>query len=314
MARRLRIQAPGIIYHVVSRGNGRQTVFLDDVDRWRFLALLGRTCSRHGLPCLAYCLMENHYHALLRTTDSNLSAAVHFLNACYAQWWNRRHRSVGHVWQGRFYSQLVQDTHYFHAAVAYVLRNPIRAGICRSPAEWRWSSFRASIGVAQPPEYLACDLLWQLLGTVSPMAGQERVKALVELDQDPLEPEERARARTVFAGDCEFANRARSFASATDLQDVATRDRVAGRPSIDSLFQAVTSRCERDDQIRRARTEWCYSLRDIGNHLGLHYSTVSKICSAESGLDLESAVHRTTTADGIHDSRSDPNLTAGGTG
>jgi hypothetical protein len=235
-----------------------------------------------------------------------LAAAVRFLNGCYGQWWNRRHGSVGHVWQGRYYSQLVQETRYFHSALAYVLRNPVRAGICRTPGEWRWSSYRASIGAIHPPEYLACDLLWRLLGADSPATGQERVRTLAGLGQEPLASDEQARARTLFAGDSSFVERVRGFASDVSLRDVPARDRLAGRPSIEGLFQGVTSRSERDVQIRRARIVWCYSLREIGNCLGLHYSTVSKICAFESGSDLESPVAVGATTDGIHNSRSDP--------
>ena len=107
MARPLRIQAPGLTYHVTARGTGRMTIYRDDRDRRTFLHLLAAIVAPYRLHCLAYCLMDTHYHLVTTTLDANLSRAIKHLNGTYAQWWNHRHGRPGHVFQGRFGSQII---------------------------------------------------------------------------------------------------------------------------------------------------------------------------------------------------------------
>lgn len=282
MARPLRIQAPDIIYHVTARGNARRAVFIDDEDRLRFLDLLARTCEVHAILCLAYCLMENHYHWLCRTTDANLSAAVRDLNGGYAQWWNRRHGTVGHVWQGRYFAQLVQENNYFRTAVAYILRNPVRAGLCATAADWRWSSYSASAGTSSPPPFLACKELWTLLGNHTRDAGQACVSALVGASSGEDSDDWPQKGESWLAGSGAFADRIRVSGAIVDHPEATQRDRFAGRPVMGDLFDGVKSRQDRDVRIRAARLQWHYSLSAIGRHLGMHYSTVSKIVGVRS--------------------------------
>jgi putative transposase len=110
MARPLRIQFPGGLYHVTARGNGRQTLFADDIDRERFLIVLTQVVARYRLLCHAHCLMGNHYHLLLETPDANLSRAMRQLNGVYSQAFNRRHERPGHVLEGRYHAQVVDKT------------------------------------------------------------------------------------------------------------------------------------------------------------------------------------------------------------
>lgn len=112
VARPLRIQAPGLTYHVTSRGNRGMTIYCDDRDREEFLEALARTVELHGLVCHAYCMMGNHYHLVVTTLDANLSKAIKHLNATYAQGWNRRHGVVGHLFQGRFDARIIQEDTY----------------------------------------------------------------------------------------------------------------------------------------------------------------------------------------------------------
>lgn len=112
MARPLRIEFPGGLYHVTSRGDRREDIYLDDGDRWQWLMLFGRVCARFDWRCHAYCLMGNHYHIVVETIQGNLSAGMRQLNGVYTQQHNRAHERVGHVFQGRFNAILVQrDSH-----------------------------------------------------------------------------------------------------------------------------------------------------------------------------------------------------------
>jgi putative transposase len=131
VSRPLRILDAGALYHVVARGNAKMAIYHDDVDRRRFLTILETVVEQHQIECHAYCLMSNHYHLVIRTLEPNLSPAIQYLNGVYAQWWNKRHKRVGHVLQGRFKAQLMQREGYFLEACRYVVLNPVRAGLVK---------------------------------------------------------------------------------------------------------------------------------------------------------------------------------------
>src|SRR5512135_2619432 len=179
MARPLRIQAAGLTYHVTARGSGRMVIYRDDEDRDRFLELLARVVESHGIICSAYCLMTNHYHLVLTTTSANLSGSVKQLNGTYGQWWNRRNDRLGHVFQSRFFAQVVQDDAHMLAVCRYVVLNPIRADLVRSPEEWPWSSYRATAGMSAVPPFLRPDDLWRLLASAPGAAASLGYQAFV---------------------------------------------------------------------------------------------------------------------------------------
>ena len=139
MARPLRIQLPGAIYHVMSRGTGPCVIFRDDTDRAIFLRRLRRATSECQWQCHAYCLMATHYHLLLETPLANLAIGMKLINSGYAQGFNRRHKRVGALFQGRYYSVLIDDERHFHQAALYIALNPVRAGLCAQPEDWPWS-------------------------------------------------------------------------------------------------------------------------------------------------------------------------------
>src|ERR1700736_3964419 len=141
MSRPLRFQAAGLVYHLMARGNNKMAIFLDDLDYERFQEMLAEVVARFGIDSWIFCVMPNHYHLVLRTRHANLSLAIRYLNGSYAQWWNRRHGHVGHVFQGRFKAQIVEASVYLVRLCRYVLLNPVRAGLCARPEDWRWSSF-----------------------------------------------------------------------------------------------------------------------------------------------------------------------------
>lgn len=164
MARAPRIQAPDLIRHVMSRGNGRMSIFLDDTDYRQFVYLLGDVVEEFDVECWNYCLMPNHYHATLQPTRPNLSQAIRRLNSAYAQWWNTRHGRVGHVFQGRFKDQVVDREAYLLALSRYVVMNPVRASLVARPEDWPWSSYRATVGLEPAPAFLATASTLRLFG------------------------------------------------------------------------------------------------------------------------------------------------------
>jgi putative transposase len=164
MPRRRRIEAPNLVRHVMSRGNGKMKIFLDDVDYQRFHNLLGRVLQDSDIQCWNYCIMPNHYHLTVQPAQLNLSEAIQRLNGEYGMWWNRRHGRVGHVFQGRFKDQIVDQQAYLLTLCRYVVMNPVRAGLVDRPELWRWSSYRATAGIESAPPFVALDATLKLFG------------------------------------------------------------------------------------------------------------------------------------------------------
>jgi putative transposase len=154
MPRHLRQFEPGGIYHVTARGNRKQAIFLADDDRELFLSLFSRIAVRLSWRCHGYCLMPNHYHAVIELRDANLSRGLQFLNGGYAQAFNTRHGTHGHLFQGRFHAGIVERDGHLVELSRYLALNPVRAGLCRRPEQWPWSSYQATLGIRNPPVFL----------------------------------------------------------------------------------------------------------------------------------------------------------------
>jgi putative transposase len=157
MARPLRLQFPGALFHVFARGNAKQKIFLDDRDRRRFLELLGECVTRFGWIAFAYALMPNHFHLLIQLTSETLSRGMKWLNGTYAIAFNLRHARVGHVLQGRFKSPMVEKETYLLQLLRYIVLNPVQAGIVVRPEDDRWTSYRATLGLTPSLTWLAVD-------------------------------------------------------------------------------------------------------------------------------------------------------------
>jgi REP element-mobilizing transposase RayT len=151
MPRSPRPELAGAIHHVYSRGAVRQSIFADDLDRRRYLATLTRVIRHTSWRCLTYCLMSNHMHLLIETPEPNLGRGMQRLHGPYAQAFNRRHEKAGHAFEARFGSNRIENDAQLWVTIAYIVRNPVEAGLCTAPDEWPWSSHRAiSAGVVEP--------------------------------------------------------------------------------------------------------------------------------------------------------------------
>jgi putative transposase len=143
MTRPLRLDYPDTFYHVLSRGNEKREIFRDDKDYLKFLEILERVVDRFHLEVHAYVLMKNHYHLLVRTREESLSRAIQWLGVSYSVWFNRKHQRSGHLFQGRFKSFLIENERYLTAMCLYIHNNPLRAGIVKRSAHYKWSSYHA---------------------------------------------------------------------------------------------------------------------------------------------------------------------------
>jgi len=165
MSRPLRIEYPGALYHLTARGNSRDDIFLNDEDRHCFLQLFGEEIVQQGWICYAYCLMDNHYHLLVETPEGNLVCGMRRLNGRYTQSFNHRHGHVGHVFQGRYKSILVEKDAYLLELSRYIALNPVRAGMVASPDSYAWSSYQGCAGLTASPDWFASELLMEHFGS-----------------------------------------------------------------------------------------------------------------------------------------------------
>jgi REP-associated tyrosine transposase len=168
MARQWRIEYSGALYHVLSRGNGRQDIFITDEDRHLFLNLLKELTERFCIDVYAYVLMGNHYHLLLKTQDANLSKAMQWFGTTYTRRFNLSNHTCGHLFQGRYKSIVVENDAYLLRLSCYIHRNPLRAGMVNRIADYKWSSYQYYGYKRKSPTWLDTGLI------LSQVAGQDR--------------------------------------------------------------------------------------------------------------------------------------------
>jgi REP element-mobilizing transposase RayT len=202
LARPPRLEVSEALYHATARGNERRALFRVDADRQEYLSLLATCREKFRFQLLAYCLMTNHVHLVIRTGAEPLARIMARLHSIYAQWFNRRHDRVGHLFQGRYKACLVRDDRYLHALLRYVHRNPVSARIVPRAADYNWSSDRF-LRSGEGPAWLDVDPLLALLDG-SRRAAMRRYAALVDgvapasIDE-PREAVERAAATVRIA-------------------------------------------------------------------------------------------------------------------
>jgi REP element-mobilizing transposase RayT len=145
---------PELPYHVTIRGNDGRTIFADSGDAHFFLSLAERTFRRFEISCGAYCLMSTHYHLLVIEGCERLPAAMHLLNGGYARAWNRRRGREHHLFGRRYAAIRIETDEHLLNGHHYIAHNPVKAGLCRRPEQWRWSSYRSLIGRARPRDFV----------------------------------------------------------------------------------------------------------------------------------------------------------------
>jgi len=278
MARPLRIEYPGAVYHVTSRGNARNRIFSDDQDRETFLSILGTVVKRYNWLCHAHCLMPNHYHCMIETPDGNLSLGMRQLNGIYTQRYNRRHNRTGHIFQGRFKAVLVEKENYLLELCRYVVLNPMRARLAEKPEAWRWSSYEATAGLRKKPHLLTTDWILSVFDRKTALA-QKRYRAFVRERIHNPSPWDEVRGQ-VLLGEEGFAERFKDFWEDKKLlKEIPRSQRYVSRPTLDKIFDKSKTRIQRNVGISVAHLDHGYTLKVIADYLHLHYTTVSKVIS-----------------------------------
>lgn len=267
MSRALRIEFEGAIYHVTSRGNARADIYLSDNDRKMFLEVLTHVVDRFGWLCHAYCLMDNHYHLMIETPQANLSRGMRQLNGMYTQRFNRGHKRVGHVFQGRFKSIVVDKDAYLLELSRYIVRNPVAAGMVADVASWPWSSYLAMVGKVSRPSFLHIDWL------LSQFGGTKQKAAYISFVDDggKCSPWSDLNGADVL-GDDEFRKELQGKIKSDD--EVPKRKKMLCCLPLAKLESLGD---ERNVWMREAYRNHGYTMREIAEYANLHHSTVSRL-------------------------------------
>jgi REP element-mobilizing transposase RayT len=277
MARPLRLEFEGAVYHVTARGNEKRPIFLGgtaeaDEDRAAFLEILGRTVARFDWICHAYCLMTNHYHLLLETPAANLSRGMRQLNGVYTQYVNRTHERVGHLFQGRYKAILVEKDAHLLELSRYVVLNPVRAGTVAAAGDWPWSSYRATAGLEPPAPFLHTD--WILRAFAEERApATAAYRRFVAVGAGAPSPWSRLKNQVYLGSERFVAQMQTLIEPDRPLREVPRRQRPGAMPS---LAELAARHQARDDAIAAAYATGHYSMQAIADHFGVGRMTVSR--------------------------------------
>jgi putative transposase len=290
MARRPRLQFPGAVYHVMSRGNRKSDIFNTNDDRRCFMNTLGESALTYHVRVYAACLMRTHYHIVLDTPRGNLSAMMRQLNGEYSQDCNRRYERTGHTFEARFHSIVVQRERYLRRVARYVVLNPVKGRLCADPAAWPWTTYRATAGLEPCQPWLHIDWIDWAFKTDSRSEAHERYRKYVNNGvATPLH---------IDTGVFILGTKRFHQAVLTAIQE-SEEDRLLPqscrawvRTPLDSIFADVEANYRsRDEAILAAHHMYGHRLAEIAVFLGIHSSTASKAlrraCEARAKATLE---------------------------
>jgi REP element-mobilizing transposase RayT len=288
MSRPVRIEFPGATYHITSRGNRKQDIYRDDYDRIRFLELLAEAVRCYGWIITAYVLMSNHFHFVVRLTEANLALGMGCLKSEYARQFNRRHDFVGHLFQERYDSPLVDEENYMLEVHRYVVLNPVRAGMVHDPRDFKWSSYAATAGAMEAPSWLALDDVLSLFAPQRDTARllyQRFVDEGIGLDRVPWDD----LVGQIYLGSEAWRQRIQQRVESKLLPDEHPRvQRELGERTMTDVIRSVASGGQVDEGwIRLGRGG---SLRMAAAWLGW-YEARLPLRAIAAGLRLRSASH-----------------------
>jgi REP element-mobilizing transposase RayT len=289
MSRPIRIQFAGAMYHVTARGDHKRGIYADDNDHMVWDHMLGTTCDRFNFVVHAYCQMGNHFHLLVETVEPNLSSGMRHLNATYSAYFNRRHKLVGHVFQGRFKAILCQRETYLLELSRYIVLNPVRAKFVERPEQWWWSSHRALIGLSEPPDWLDTSLVLAHFGG-NDRATVARYVEFVEQGRGKPSPLNAVRHQTVL-GDEDFVARLRDGVALRDREVTRVQRRLSGLP-LGDYFTLLPF----DEAVVQAYRSTLYSMAEIADLCGVSTKSISRRVKASEQASRKGITSRVPTS------------------
>ena len=272
MARPLRLELAGALYHVTSRGDGGEDIYLSDDDRQAWLETLAQVCERFNWVCHAYCQMSNHYHLVIETPDANLSKGMRQLNGVYTQRFNRSHQRTGHVFQGRFKAILVEKDSYLLELARYVVLNPLRARMIRRLNQWAWSSYPATCGQVAKPDWLQTDFI---LSQFSAQRSRAIAKYSAFVHEGKGLPSvwERLQGQ-IYLGSEAFVEKMQAL---IDQRPALTEIPRAQRRALTRALSEFAQQHDRNEAIALAYLSGQHTMAAIAAHFDVHYTTVSRL-------------------------------------
>jgi len=286
MSRPLRIEFPGAVYHITSRGNAGQDIFLDNQGRAAFLDVLSSVVERFNWLCHSYCLMSNHYHVIIETPEGNLSRGMRQLNGVYTQKFNQRYKRVGHLFQGRYKAILVEKDSYLLSLCRYVVLNPVRAGIIARPESWYWSSYKATVGSVVKPSFLTIDWILSQFGESRDDAIGHYRRFVLDgvLKESPWDD---LKGQILLGSESVIGRIDDQIKEKKGFKEIPRVHRYATRPPLQDLLKVRQdkSRLNRDETIYIAYATYGYTLKEIADYLGVPYATVSRAIKRVEGYN-----------------------------
>jgi putative transposase len=280
MSRALRVEFPGAVYHVTSRGNFRQEIFHDDDDRQTFLNKVQASAERYGFIVHAYCLMSNHYHILMETTLPNLSRAMQRINGDYTMAVNHKYGRVGHLFQGRFKAVLIEKESHLLEVARYVVLNPVRARMVEKIESWKWSSYPATAGISSSPVFLHNDWILGRFGRSEAQCRRRYISFVAEGLLKKGSPFSSC-GRQAVLGNKAFAEKWKEvIVGRREIKEFPRMQRLITRPGLEEIFNKETTPLTKNqlsERIKEAHLTHGYTLNEIAAHIGVHYSTAGRI-------------------------------------
>ena len=278
MVRPIRIEFPGAIYHITSRGNALLPIFENSSDKTLFLTILAQVVENYNWLCHGYCLMDNHYHLLIETVDPTLSSGMRQLNGTYTQAFNRKHKKVGHLFQGRYKSIIVERENYLLELCRYIVLNPVRANMVLTPGKYSWSSYNATAGFNNAPPFLTLSWILSHFGKEKPVA-QKGYRIFVEQGLNQPSPWKDLKAQCMLGGDAFVGRLKHSLVIKQGVTEIPKSQRFISRPPLEDLFalKQPDSKPQRNLAIQDAYFTHGYTQLELSKFLGLHYSTISRL-------------------------------------
>jgi REP element-mobilizing transposase RayT len=274
MARRPRLQFPGALYHVMSRGNRKSMIVQTDDDRRTFMTTFDNAACDCQVRVYACCLMGTHYHVLLDTPRGNLSEFVRRLNTAYSTAFNRRHERVGHTFQQRFTSVVVQREKYLRRVARYIALNPVKAQLCDDPADWLWGTHRATAGLEDAPPWLHLEWLRWAFRAERLLDARRRYRAYV---RDPAGLTWTFEMTVALGTDRFKKATAKALERCGPNRPVPIEVRRCAQPPLELLFSCEEPHSSsRDALIFAAHVTHGYRLAEIARFLAVSSSAVSK--------------------------------------
>jgi putative transposase len=274
MSRGRRLFIRNGIYHVMARGNRKGAIFEDARDRERFVDILRESRERHRINIYSECRMGNHYHAVVKTPEANISEFMGYLNGVFAQSSNHRHARTGHLFGERFKPILVDTAVYLRVAVCYVEMNPVAAGLVAKPTDWAWSSCRPSLGLTTAPDYLSLDWLDRAFPSASRAESQQKYREYLAA---PSFEEAEALLVAPAVGSPAFLAEVRAHIGATlYLESLPRAYRALSRPPLEALLPRGMGKSARATAMLRAHVVYGYRMSEIARSLDVHPNTVGR--------------------------------------